>query len=118
MRWPSDTAAQGVADLVVVATPSGEAVLAVDFAAAAGFVAALTGVTLAAVAFVMAAFAVTGSGIAASMTLLSSAILETRSFIIRIRTTDTIRPGIILTVTDTILTINLFTKAALDIPTP
>jgi hypothetical protein len=43
-------------------------------------------------------------------------ILGTRSCTIRIRITDTIPTDIILMLTDTIHTINLFTNAALDIP--
>jgi Putative peptidoglycan binding domain len=60
------------------------------------------------------AFAVIGSTIATSTIGSSSlAILAPRSFTIPMPITDTI-PDIILTITDTILTINLFTKAALD----
>ena len=44
----------------------------------------------------------------------SLAILGIRSFIIPTLTTGTIPTAIILTITDTTLTINLFTKAALD----
>src|SRR5712675_3633208 len=47
----------------------------------------------------------------------SLAILGIRSFIIPTLTTGTIPTAIILTVTDTTLTMNLFTKAALDMPT-
>jgi hypothetical protein len=96
------------------------AAVSVAFAAAlmaGAFAAVLTGVASAAVAFVMVDFTVIGSGIAGSMTSFSSVILGTRSFTIPIHTTDTIPTDIILTVTDTILTINLFTKAELDIPT-
>src|SRR4029077_17277976 len=46
----------------------------------------------------------------------SLVILGTRSFTIPTVTTDTIPIAIILTVTDTTLTMNLFTKAALDTP--
>jgi hypothetical protein len=67
-----------------------------------------------AVAFVAMAFAVIGSTIATSTIGSSSlAISAPRSFTIPIPITDTI-PDIILTITGTILTINLFTKAALD----
>jgi len=74
----------------------------------------------AAAAFMMVAFAAVGSTIAASTMASSSVILGIRSFTIRIHTTGTIPMAIILTITDTvhtIRTINLFTKAALDILT-
>jgi len=108
-RWPSDTAASVAAafavvavDFALAAAPSVEPGLTVE-----GFVVALTAV----------AFVAIGSTIATSTAGLSSlAILGTRSFTIPIRITDTIPTDIILTVTDTILTINLFTKAAVDIP--
>jgi hypothetical protein len=101
-----------------------EGSVAVDFTVAAvpsagpdlvgeGFVVALT-----VVAFVVAAFAAIGSGIATSMTGLSfSAILAIRSFTIPTRIMDTLPTGTILTVTHTILTINLFTELAVDIAT-
>ena len=74
----------------------------------------------AAAAFMMVAFAAVDSTIAASTMGSSSVVLGTRSFTIPIHTTGTIPTAIILTVTDTvhtIRTINLLTKAALDIPT-
>src|SRR5260370_13108829 len=88
-----------------------------------GFAVALTAVafvavSFVAVAFVMVAFAAIGSTIATSTIGSSSlAISGTRSFTIPIHTTGTIPIAIILTVTDTVLTINLFTRAAADIPT-
>jgi hypothetical protein len=94
------------------------------------FAVPLTVVVFAAVAFAVAltvmvfatmVLAVIGSAIETSTIGSSSlAILVIRSFIIRIHTTGTIPTAIILTITDTvhtIRTINLFTKAALDIPT-
>src|SRR4029077_3832721 len=96
---------------------------AVAFVAAAltvaGFTVPLTAVAFVAAAFMMVAFAAgVGSTIAAStIDSPSSVILGTRSFTIPTLTTDTIPMAIILTVTDTTLTINLFTQAALDIPT-
>jgi hypothetical protein len=70
------------------------------------------------VAFVAVAFAAIGSTIATSMIGSSSlAILATRSFTIPILTMGTIPTADILTITDTILTINLFTKAERDTPT-
>ncbi len=100
------------ADLVVAtftaAAPSVEAVLTVAALAVALAMADF------AVAFVAMAFEVIGSTIATSTIGSSSlAILAPRSFTIPIPITDTI-PDIILTITDTILTINLFTKAALN----
>src|SRR6266567_1025904 len=88
-------------------------------------------VAFAAVAFVVVAFAaaltvmvfatmvlaVIGSAIETSMIGSSLAILGTRSFTIPIHTTDTIPMAIILTVTDTSLTMSLFTKAGWDTAT-
>jgi hypothetical protein len=116
-----------VAALVAAASVEEEAfaaglVAAAFTAAAPSLEAALTVAALAvalamadfAVAFGAMAFAVIGSTIATSTIGSSSlAISAPRSFTIPIPITDTI-PDIILTITGTILTINLFTKAALD----
>src|ERR1700732_5063234 len=96
------------------------ALTVVDFEAAlmvAGSAAILTGVASAAVGFVMADFAVIGSGIAGSMTSFSSVILETRSFTIRIHITGTILTITTHTGTDTSHSINPLIEAVLDIQT-
>jgi hypothetical protein len=96
--WHSDTAASVAADFAVAAVPSVEPDLTVE-----GFAVALTAMAFAVIGFATAT-SVTGSS--------SLAILATHSFTIPIRITDTI-----LTITDTIPTPNLFTKAVPDIPT-
>jgi hypothetical protein len=100
----------------MASAPVEPALAAVDFAVAltvADF-AAVTGVTLTVAVFVATVtFAVIGSVIVASTTSLSSGILETHSFTIRIHITDTILTDITPTFTDTILTINPVTRAEL-----
>jgi hypothetical protein len=85
---------------------------------AVDFVAVIFAALVFTAAFVVLAFAGIGSAIEI-LTIGSSSltIFGTRSFIIRTLTTDTIPMAIILTATDTTLTMDLFTKAALDIPT-
>src|SRR5437899_7929308 len=90
------------------------------------FAVPLTVVVFAAVAFAVAltimvfatmVLAVIGSAAETSTIGPSSlAIFGIHSFIIPTLTTGTIPTAIILTVTDTTLTMNLFTKAALDMP--
>jgi hypothetical protein len=103
----------------VAAVTAGSALAASTAAAlVAAFAVALPVVVFAVVAFSAAASAGIGSAIETSTIGSSSlAILGIRFFIIPTLTTDTIPMVIILTVTDTSLTMNLFTKAALEIPT-
>src|SRR6266436_2370901 len=82
------------------------------FTAAASVVAVFELEALPVVVFEVEGFAAETSTIGPS----SLAILGIRSFIIPTLTTGTIPTAIILTVTDTTLTMNLFTKAALDMP--
>ena len=112
-----------VAAALVVAVFEVEALPVVVFEVEA-FAVPLTVVVFAAVAFAVAltvmvfatmVLAVIGSAAETSTSGPSSlAILGIRSFIIPTLTTGTIPTAIILTITDTTLTINLFTKAALD----
>src|SRR6266566_10006290 len=79
------------------------------------FVAVAFAVALTVMVFATMVLAVIGSAAETSTSGPSSlAILGIRSFIIPTLTTGTIPTAIILTVTDTTLTMNLFTKAALD----
>src|SRR6476646_1928153 len=99
----------------MVAAASAEAVA---FTAAASVGVDFAVMAFAAAGFMMVAFAAVDSTIAASTMGSSSVVLVTRSF--PTPTTSTIRIAIILMITDTvhtIRTINLVTKAALDIPT-
>src|SRR6266550_3370098 len=85
--------------------------------AAASVVAVFEVEALPVVVFATMVLAVIGSAAETSTIGPSSlAILGIRSFIIPTLTTGTIPTAIILTVTDTTLTMNLFTKAALDMP--
>src|SRR4029077_13381810 len=84
---------------------------------AVDFVAVMFAALVFTAAFAVMASAGIGSAIESSTMGSSLPILGTRSLIIPTLTTDTIPMAIILTVTDTTLTMNLFTKAALDIPT-
>src|SRR6266404_5597502 len=79
------------------------------------FAAVAFAVALTVMVFATMVLAVIGSAAETSTIGPSSlAILGIRSFIIPTLTTGTIPTAIILTITDTTLTINLFTKAALD----
>ena len=114
----------------MVPVPAEPALAVVDStvvgSAGAGFAVALTmaglapasmGAALPAAVFVATmASAAIGSVIVTSTTSFSSGIFGTRSFTIRIHITDTILTDITPMVTDTILTINLFTSAERDIP--
>ena len=118
-QWRNDTVA---ADLPAAAPVSVEAALTVVDSTVvgstgAGFMVASMGATLPAAVFVaIVASAAIGFAIVTSTTSFSSEIFGTRSFTIRIHITVTILTDIIPMVTDTILTINLFTRAERDIP--
>jgi hypothetical protein len=86
---------------------------------AAGLALASMGATLPAAVFVATVTSVAiGSAIVTSTISFSSGILGTRSFTIRIHITGTILTDITPMVTDTILTINLFTSAERDLAIP
>jgi len=110
------------ADLPAAAPVSVEAALTVVDSTVvgstgAGFMVASMGATLPAAVFVaIVASAAIGFAIVTSTTSFSSEIFGTRSFTIRIHITVTILTDIIPMVMDTILTINLFTRAERDIP--
>jgi uncharacterized membrane protein len=87
-----------------------------------GFPVVVFVVDFVAVVFAVLAFEEASAGIGSAIETLtigsfSLAILGIHSFTILTLTTDTIPMAIIHTVTDTALTMNLFTKAALDMPT-
>jgi hypothetical protein len=82
------------------------------------FAAVAFAVALTVMVFATMVLAVIGSVIETSTIGSSSlAILGTRSFTVLTVTTGTIPMVIILMITDSVHTMNLFTKAALDIPT-
>src|SRR6266568_530421 len=105
------------AAVVMVAAASVEEAFTAAASVVAVFEVEAFAVALTVMVFATMVLAVIGSAAETSTIGPSSlAILWIRSFIIPTLTTGTIPTAIILTVTDTTLTMNLFTKAALDMP--